>query len=232
MMVVRLCLPSGPGGFFLGKVVGTLMAIFIDNAKMAFKAATELISDPDNRDRQIVRAWDQSRINHRFENKKSFKKAVRKNQKILKFPKTIDSLFKASNYFFSTKVKNRGTKPKNREETLYFKNGDTKQTGRLRQQHPKGPLAKIDKRAKTHRFLSQRRFRFLKEWHERHRACLPCFRVPEGGLHAGKRHLEFAYDGREVSGWHLSEGTVEISRRDIECRIGSALKEILGIRHK
>jgi hypothetical protein len=151
-------------------------------------------------------------------NKKRFRKAVRKNEETLESPETIGALFKARHYLFSTKAKNR-------EETLYFENKVKNQTGRLRQQHPKGPLAKIDERAKTHRFPSQRRFRFLKESYNQ--GCLPCFRVSEERLKTAKHHIEF-YDGRKVSGWHPSEGTVLPRKRDIKDRIDSALKEILG----
>ena len=208
-----------------GRWYRALMTIFVNDAKTTFAAATRFISERDDRARQILRAWDKSGINHCFKDKKSLKRAVRKNQKTLKYHETIETLFTANNYLFSTRACGR-------EETLYFENRIAKQTGRLRQQHRKGPLAKIDRRSKTHRFLSQRRFRFLKKWNKRHKGCLARFRISEERLKAGKRHLEFAHNGTQVSGWHLSEGRVGTSRRDIEGRIGSALKEILGTRHK
>jgi hypothetical protein len=202
------------------------MTILIDNAKMTFELATEFMSEPNDRDRQIVSAWDQSRINHHFENKTSFKKAVKKNRKTLKFPAKIETLFKACNYLFSTKARGR-------EETLYFECRATRQTGRLRLRHPKGPLAKIDKTAKTHRFLSKKRFDSLEKWRDQpHGDRLVYFYICEERSTIGKHHLEFAYDGRKVSGWHLSEGMVDTNRGDIESRVRSALKEILGIRDK
>jgi hypothetical protein len=202
------------------------MTILIDNAKMTFELATELMSEPDNRDQQIVSAWDQSRINHHFENKKSFKKAFKKTRKTLKFPAKIATLFKACNYLFSKKAK--GT-----EVTRYFECRVSRQTGRLRLQHPKGPLTTIDETAKTHRFLSKKRFDSLEKWRgQLHGDRLAYFYICKERLTIGKHHLEFAYDGRKISGWHLSEGMVNTNRRDIERRVRSALKEILGIRDK
>ena len=109
------------------------MTIFIDNEELTDKRATTFISEPDDLVRQIVSAWCQSSVDHCFESKKSFKKAVRGNRKTLESP---ERLFTSSNYLFSTKAKDR-------KETLYFEDRTTKQTGRLRQQHPTGPLAKL-----------------------------------------------------------------------------------------
>src|SRR5271157_1784351 len=122
------------------------MTVFIDNEKMTDKRATKFISRPDDLVRQIVGAWCRSNIDHCFENKKSFKQAVQRNRKTLKSRDTIETLFTWSNYLFSTKVK-----VKDRKETLYFEDQAAEQTGRLRQQHGEGPLAKIDKKAKTRR---------------------------------------------------------------------------------
>jgi hypothetical protein len=200
------------------------MTIFIDNDEMTDKRATKFISKPDDLARQIVRAWCQSDIDHCFESKERFKKAVQRNRKTLKLPGKIETLFTLSNCPFSTKAKDR-------KETLYFEDQAAKQTGRLRQQHRKGPLAKIDKNAKIHRFLSKKRLKFLKKWREQHhKDCLPCFYISEERLKIGEHHIEFAYDGKEVSGWHSSEGTVKTNRQGLDRRIASALENILGIR--
>jgi hypothetical protein len=44
----------------------------------------------------------------------------------------------------------------------------------------------------------------------------------------GKHHIEFAYE-KEVSKWHLSEGTVETNTQGLDRRIASALENIAGI---
>jgi hypothetical protein len=196
------------------------MTIFIDNEEMTDKRATKFISRPDDLVRQIVRAWCQSNTSHCFESKKNFKKAVRRNRKTLESP---EMLFTSSNYLFSTKAKDR-------KETLYFKDRATKQTGRLRQQHRSGPLAKIDEKAKRHRFVSEERYEFLKEWHKKHPKQLPRFYSCEQRAKVGKYHIEFAFEGENVSGWHLSEGTVETTRQRLDRRIASALENIVGIR--
>lgn len=198
------------------------MTVFIDNEKMTDKRATKLISGPDDLVRQIVRAWCRSNIDHCFESKKSFKKAVQRNRKTLKSRDTIETLFTSSNYLFSTKVKDR-------KETLYFEDRAADQTGRLRQQHGEGPLAKIDKKAKTHLFLSEKRFKCLKKWDYKKKG-LPCFHPAEVRAKFGKYHIEFACHGKEVSGWHRSEGTVSRTGKFLNCCIASALENILGIR--
>jgi hypothetical protein len=120
------------------------------------------------------------------------------------------------------------TRAKDREETLYFEDQDTKQTGRLRQQHRKGPLARIDKKPKRHRFVSKKRYKCLKQWDEKHSKQPPKFYSYEKRAKVGKHHIEFAYE-REVSGWHRSEGTVEMNRQDLDRRIASAVENIAGI---
>src|ERR1700688_2971117 len=129
------------------------MTIVIYCEKKTEKDATNIISKPDDLKRQIVRAWHQSNIKHCFNSKSGFNKAVHRNWKTLKFKSRdkIDMLFISSNCPFSTWTEGR-------KETLYFEDRATKKTGRLRQQHPKGPLAKIDKKTRTHRFLSKKRF--------------------------------------------------------------------------
>lgn len=208
----------------------TSMAIFINKKPKTVENAIKLIPKPDKHKKQIVTAWHKSKTNHCFNDEKKkktkkraselFKEAVRKNRKTLKSREKIDKLFTPSNYCFSTKACNR-------EETLYFGDCAAKQTGRLRQQHSHGPLAKIDKNARTHLFLSEKRFESLKKWRTRHKRCFPSFCCDELQPEIGKRHLEFAWDGKKVV-WHASDGKVTTVKRNLKSRIDCALKEILG----
>jgi hypothetical protein len=203
------------------------MTIFIDNEEITDKRATKFISKPDDLVRQIVRAWCQPNIRHCFKNKSAFDKAVHRNRKTLKSMARdkIDMLFTSSNHLFSTQATDR-------EETLYFEDeaGATKRTGRLRQQHPKGPLAKIDKKPRTHRFLSEERFEYVKErmpkWHGND-GPLPRFYSYEKRAKDGKRHIDFSGESKK---WHPSEGRVKTSKPDLDRRIASALENIVGIR--
>ena len=195
------------------------MTICIDNRKVTLKRAMASISRPNRLAEQIVRAWDGSGISHCFENEKLFKRAVERNQKTLTSPDKIESFFHSSKYLFSTKTEDS-------EETLYFASRTA--TGRLKQQHRKGPLAKIDKKARTHRFVSEKRFRFLKAWHHEHRYRVPRFYPYEELPETGKRHIEFARDGRTLARWHESRGIVDTSGQGIDHRIRKALKGILG----
>jgi hypothetical protein len=137
-----------------------------------------------------------------------------------------EKLFTLENYIFSTKVK--GT-----EETLYFRNCAMKQTGRLRQQHPDGPLAKIDGVPSTHLFLSKERYKCLKRWYEherkRRRRRIPKVRARETCLTEGKYHIEFAAEGKRLLKWHRSrsEATVKI-RTNPENLIHNALNKFCG----
>jgi hypothetical protein len=135
-----------------------------------------------------------------------------------------ETLFTSSNYLFSTKTKHR-------KETLYFEDRTTKQTGRLRQEHRKGPLQRIDEKAKRHRFVSKKRYEFLERWHKKYPKQLPRFYWYEQQAKVGKHHIEFAFERGKVSRWHPSEGTVETNRRGLNRRIASALEGI-GIRSK
>jgi hypothetical protein len=200
------------------------MTIFIDDKKVTDKVATGFFSRPDDLVRQIVRAWRQSNVSHCFESKKGFKKAVRRNRKTLKSPDKIKTLFRPCNYIFSTEAKNG-------EGTLYFKDRAAKQTGRLRQQHPKGPLAKIDKKAREHLFLSKKRYDSLVKWHEQTGGQLPRVYPYELRAKVGKHHIEFACEGKSVSEWHYSRGTVKMCNCHLECSINFALENILGIRN-
>jgi hypothetical protein len=203
------------------------MTIFIDNEEMTHKRATKFISKPDDLVRQILRAWCQPGIKHCFRNKSGFDKAVHRNRKTLRSMARgkTDMLFTSSNHLFSTQATGR-------EETLYFEDesGATKRTGRLRQRHRKGPLAKIDRKPRTHRFLSKKRSECVRErmskWHD-NKGRLPRFYSYEKGARDGEHHIEFS---RESKKWHLSEGTVKTGKDDLDCRIASALENILGIR--
>jgi hypothetical protein len=198
------------------------MAIFVGTERVTGEKLAEFIYEQDKLLKQMVKVWYKSKIDHRFKDEKRFKRAVRRNLKTLDSLATVETLFTSSNYLFSTRAKDR-------KETLYFEDRDTKQTGRLRQQHRKGPLARIDKKPKTHRFVSKMRYKCLKQWHEKDSKQPPKFFNYEKRPTVGKHHIEFAY-GREVSGWHRSEGTVEMNRQALDRRIASALENIVGIR--
>ena len=197
------------------------MTIFIHNKEMPDERAKEFTNPGDQ---QIVRAWCQSDIDHEFRSEESFKKALRRNRKTLESPRTIE-FFTSGNYLFSTKAKYR-------KETLYFKDQKTGETGRLRRQHETGPLAKIDKKGKMHRFVSKERFKFLQQWHVEHPCQLPRFCSYEKREKAGKHHIDFAFccESGEVSRWHGSEGTVKTNTQYLDRRLASALKNILEIR--
>jgi len=204
------------------------MTIFINCEEITERDAAKIVPKGDRLTRQIVEAWSQPKIKHCFSKEDGFIKAAERNRKILKSfaLEGINKLFRSSNYCFSTKEDGR-------EETLYFEEpaGTTGRTGRLRQQHPKGPLAKVDKRPKTHRFLSKMRFESVKKWHrkDKNKHCLPCFDDSEKEAKNGKYHIEFSCRGTRVSDWHSSGGRVKI-REYPDHRIRSALKNILGIR--
>jgi hypothetical protein len=198
------------------------MTICINGVNRDEKSALGFISKPDCDVEQIVRAWCRAKVCHCFENKDTFRKAVKKNRKTLETPKIINRLFTSSNYLFSTVTDHR-------LETLYFKDKATKRSGRLRQQHRLGPLAKINKKPKTHLFLSKRKRDSLWKWHEKNRRKVAKIGSYEQQAEDHKYHIEFACDGHRTRGWHLSEGTVRTSRRNLNHRIGSALKNILGI---
>jgi hypothetical protein len=199
--------------------------VYIDDNEKSEKGTASIIAKSEDIGRQIARAWHRAEIKHDFDNEKNFRAAVRKNQRTLERPDAIGTLFTEGNHFFTTKVK-----VKDRKETLYFIDRQRKQTGRLRQQHEKGPLAKIDKRPKRHLFLEEKRFKELKKWHAKHKHRAPCFCICEERPENGKYHIEFACNGTEISGWHESEGVVNMNKRNLRPRIASALENILGIR--
>lgn len=128
--------------------------------------------------------------------------------------------FVPRNYIFSTKTPNA-------RETLYFADG--KRTGRLRQEHPSGPVARIDRRRKTRLFLSKKRFAYLNRWHNANRGKVPRYYNYERQPKDGKYHIEFVREGRQSSGWHYSRGIVCTGRHSLDRRINSALESILGV---
>lgn len=193
------------------------MTIFIKHKEMT---AEELTQSTAKGDAVTVSAWHESNLRHQFRSQAQFKRAVRRNRRAAKSPE-IKELFTPKNYLFSTKAPTR-------EETLYFEDRGKNQTGRLRQQHRKGPLAKIDKKRKAHLFLSKKRFEDLKEWHNELKHGLPRINSYEKKPKAGKHHIEFARTKKEISNWHPSGGTVTLKRDDLQHRIDRALKEILG----
>src|SRR6266536_1533011 len=201
------------------------MTIFIHCEKKTEKDAANIISKPGDLEKQIVRTWHKSRIKHCFKDKTTFNKAVRRNRRTLRRRNAMKTLFRSCNYLFSTKAEGR-------KETLYFEDrAKKKRTGRLRQQHLEGPLAKIDKEPRTHRFLStEKRFKYVKErmrkWHD-NKGCLPRFHRSEKLAENDKYHIEFSCESRE---WHKSKGKVKTGKNNLKFRISSALENILGIR--
>jgi hypothetical protein len=144
----------------------------------------------------------------------------RENQQTVKSPNGR-KLFTSDNYLFSTKAEDR-------EETLYFRNSVTKQTGRLRQEHKKkGRLAKIDEEASTHLFLSKKRYKYLKRWNEENPCQVPAFCCHELRLLEDKHHVEFACEGEEVR-WHASEGIVKV-RKNPKPLVREALNTVCGV---
>jgi hypothetical protein len=198
------------------------MTICIDNKKKSYRALIKLLTRSDE---QIVRAWHKSKTTYCFKDEERFKRAVHKNRKTLKSPKKIELFFTARNYLFSTKACNR-------LETLYFKNAEG-QTGRLRQQHKKGPLAKIDEPPRTHLFpISKDELESLERCYKAHEKQVGWRPqdIYETRCKGGNHHFEFAYNekGEPVHG-HRSEGIVEkIDKRSREHHVNFALKNILG----
>jgi hypothetical protein len=192
--------------------------ICICGVRVTDQDATALITRPDHLVRLMVRAWHESEICHHFTSRERFDTAVRRNRKALESLDTVKSLFTPDNYLFSTKTKGR-------QETLYFEDRAAKQTGRLRQQHWKGPLAKIDGKPRIHAFLSKKRYKRLK--HCRTPALDPRELCPA----EGRRHIEFACTGRKVPPPHWSEGTVKTSRKSLGRRVFPPLAKNVRVGH-
>ncbi len=204
----------------IGERARTSMTICIAGVKMDAESLLKHVTKPDAHAKQIVEVWCQSTLCHCFNKRSAFTKAVHRNQKVLKSPDRINALFTAENHCFSTLAKHR-------QETLYFVD-KSKNTGRLRQQHKKGPLAKIDKQPKEHRFLSKPRKDSLRKLYDDDQ--VPEFHRCELRKRDGKYHVEFPSKGKGTSGWHWSKGTVRTTKKGVDRRIKSALENILGIR--
>ncbi len=200
------------------------MTIHMHRVQETYDDAIGFISNQDDLERRVVRAWHNSVIPHCFKNKDRFTKAVQRNWKILssKAREEIGMFFTSDNYLFSTKAEGQ-------RETLYFEDKETGQTGRLRQQHSKGPLAKVDKNPRTHLFLSKDRF-CTEKGRNKCKGGGPCFSDFEMQKKNGKHHLDFWCDSAGVFHSHFSRGTVQtIKPDDLKVCIDRALEEILGI---
>ena len=209
------------------------MTIYIENKKINRVLTKQIIDDDDNIIEQIIQAWLKSDTCHHFYKDKrqkrdvfkKFKYAINKNKNILNDVEKVKEFFIKENYIFSTKAEGR-------KETLYFRDRVTRLTGRLRQQHGSGPLAKIDKNAKKHLFVSEERYKSLhkslESWRSNKKKRLPTFYSCEKQVKFGKYHIEFSRQGKKV---HPSEGTVEIRKKGqcLKRDIDLALKDILGI---
>jgi hypothetical protein len=203
------------------------MTIFIRNNLIPEKRAVKLApARHDRRVKHLVKTWSDATLEHCFDGREEFQKTVRRNRKILqsadkKFVVRRDykEFFIAKNFEFSTKADGR-------EETLYFE--DAQRTGRLRQQHSGGPLAKIDHQPRIRLFLSEERFRQLRKWRKRNKEKFPTFHRGELEPSDKTHHIEFAWDGVNVE-WHASQGIVCMSRKGINHRIRRAWESILGI---
>jgi len=189
--------------------------------------AVKLAAGPHERHvEHLVVTWRKAAFKHCFDDREKFQKAVRRNRRILQshgkqlvVHSDYKEFFIGKNFQFSTKADGR-------QETLYFE--DSQRTGRLRQQHGGGPLAKIDHHRRIRLFLSEERFRQLRKWRKRNKKKFPTFYRDELELRDGTHLIEFAWDGVNVE-WHASEGKVSTSREDVDRCIKRALQKILGI---
>lgn len=207
------------------------MTIFIRdcNKIISEDRAVKLAPEPhDCRVKHLVKTWSDATLEHCFDGREEFQKAVRRNRKALQSrgKKLVirddykDFFLNRENFQFSTEADGR-------EETLYFE--DALRTGRLRQQHGGGPLAKIDHHRRIRLFLSRDRFSRLKKWRKRNGEKFPTFYRSELEPSDKTRHIEFAWDGVNVE-WHASKGIVTKSRKYVNHRIKRALENVLGIR--
>jgi len=206
------------------------MTIFIRDCNKVIpeERAVKLAPEPhDGRVKHLVKTWSDATLEHCFDGREEFRKAVRRNRKALQSRgKKFIIRDEYEDFFRNTENFQFSTKAKGREETLYFDDGQC--TGRLRQQHRKGPLAKIDSLPRIRLFLSEGRFHALKKWRKRNKRKFPTFYRSELKPTDGKRHIEFAWDGVNVE-WHASEGKVSTSQKRIDRHIERALQKILGI---
>jgi hypothetical protein len=204
--------------------------IFINGMEQTINKVEDLINLFHERTdlvRQIVTAWHESGLEHDFEDQEGFEEAVRENRKTLQQSQMVEELFTKANYLFSTKEKGR-------KETMYFKDRYTGTTGRIRQQHRSGPLARIDKQAKVHRFIKiKQHFRELEDWEEKNPGMLPKFYPDEKDPEEGHRHVEFVLkSGKKISGWHASGGRVIIHSSSLKHRIRKGLRRVIGMSRK
>ena len=205
------------------------MTIFIRDCNKVIPEgrAVKLAPEPhDRRVKHLVKTWSNATLEHCFDGREEFQKAVRRNREILQsrgkklvVSNDYKKFFIPRNFRFSTKTDGR-------EETLYFE--DAQRTGRLRQQHGGGPLAKIDHHRRIRLFLSKDRFSRLKKWRKRNGEKFPTFYRGELESSDKTRHIEFAWDGVNVE-WHASKGIVTTSRKYVNHRIKRALENVLGI---
>jgi hypothetical protein len=204
------------------------MTIFIRNKVIPEERAFKLASARhDRRAKHLVKTWSNATLKHCFDGRREFRRAVRTNRNALQSRgKKLVIRNDYKDFFLNIKNFQFSTEARNREITLYFE--DAQRTGRLRQQHRKGPLAKIDHHRRIRLFLSQDRFSALKKWHKRNKEKFPTFYRDELEPCDKTHHIEFAWDGVNVE-WHASEGKVFTSREDVDRCIKRALQKILGI---
>jgi hypothetical protein len=203
------------------------MTIFIRNKVIPKERAVKVArARHDRRLKHLVKTWSDATLEHCFDGREEVQKAAQRNRKALQshdkkvvIRNDYKKFFCRRNFTFSTKAKGR-------EATLYFDDGQ--RTGRLRQQHREGPLAKIDHRPRIRLFLPQDRFSALKKWHKRNKEKFPTFYRDELEPCDKTRHIEFAWDGVNVE-WHASEGKVFTRGEDVDRCIKRALQKILGI---
>jgi hypothetical protein len=195
----------------------------IEGVAANYEDALAYLDDPTPQHEQIVKAWHESGLQHTINKKEKFKEKVNENVETLKSLGKAKKLFKAENFVFATQSDSR-------TETLYFVDEGGQTTGRLRQQHPSGPLAKIDELPKMHRFPQTRsRKRELKAFHKEHAKEVPVFTEAEEIPQEDSYHIEYAVNENGVTAWHPSEGKVKTSDEHIKVRIRTALHNILGI---
>lgn len=197
------------------------------------------IPNATEKQKQVIKAWHESGLEHSFSDDKKFKHAVNDNVKTLESWETAKDLFQSDNFLFSTKALNR-------QETLYFVN---EESGRLRQQHAKGPHAKIDDSLREHLFFKNKKDqKALQSWWALERASdknepktkpkPQDFLKKAAELNAqsnptkGWFHFEYEVENDVVTSVHASEGTVEMIGNEDEnlpSQISTALQSILGV---
>lgn len=211
--------------------------VFIAGAKQKKSALSALITTTAQVDDfwgacQIAGTWHHSYREHRFASKEKFIQAIERAVAARSQDRTI---FASGNRLFSTRDTTGG-----REPTHYFSAnvGGRLTTGRLRQQHPSGPLAQVDRVPKTHLFLPDTEYAALLKLREMHNK--DALTTPEllqnlttvlHGRHQpflGAHHIEYAGNGG-VLNWHASGGTVSEIGPMSDLALSFALTNILGI---